>query len=133
MIAKNNVFNIRNCIAAWKGQTGVSHGFVCFEDVKFAVRAWLILLRNTYPRYKCKTLKQVVYRYCPFGDGANNPDAYLDYLYNHGFSCNDIVTSFTKQVMFELAFWFAKIETGVNLDKFDFNAGLKLYLRDYEW
>ena len=111
MLAKNNIFNIRSGKSAWKGQTGVSHGFVCFEGVEFAVRAWLILLLQSYPKAGCKTLEQVVHRYCPFGDGKNNPIAYLNSLYDHGFSCHDVVCEFNKQQLFVLAFWFAKIET----------------------
>ena len=64
MIAKNNIFNIRQG-SYWRGMTGTRKGFVEFGNRSYAIRAWLVLMRTYRGRYGLKTIRQIVTRFAP--------------------------------------------------------------------
>lgn len=76
MIAKNNIFNIRQG-AKWQGMTGVRKGFVEFETQGMAIRAWLVLMQTYRRKYGCKTIRQIVTRFAP--PVENNTERYIGY------------------------------------------------------
>ena len=123
MIAKNNIFNIRQG-AKWKGMTGVRKGFVEFENQEYAIRAWLILMRTYRRRYGCKTIRQIVTRFAP--PNENNTEQYIDYC------CEQLRMTADMELEFEifyvaLASAMARMETAVRLRMNDVEKVTKKY------
>ena len=111
MIAKNNIFNIRQG-AKWQGMTGTKKGFVEFETRAYALRAWLILMRTYRRRYNCRTVQQIVTRYAP--PNENDTEQYMAFCCREvGVSADDELTSLTMYAMLGKAM--AKMETGTLL------------------
>lgn len=130
MIAKNNPLNIRSGAFTWKGQVGKSKGFCEFDDVSSCVRAWLYLVFISYPKALGNgyTLRSFIDRYCPVGDGSNNPEEYLRFLFNNGnFSptCQVQVLGYTR--LFHLCALMCKLESGYHLIFSSFDLGYKKY------
>ena len=89
--ANNNPGNIRwNERDKWQGlsvqprfvpgwdKTGI--GFFRFSVPEWGIRAVIKTLRTYQTKYGDRTLVQMFHRYAPFGDHANNPDAYAAFL-----------------------------------------------------
>ena len=112
MIAKNNIFNIRQG-AKWQGMTGTKKGFVEFKNQEYAIRAWLILMRTYRRRYGCKTIRQIVTRYAP--PNENNTEQYIAYCRRQLHLEPDSTLNFDCEYI-QLAAAMAKMETGVELD-----------------
>lgn len=130
MIAKNNPLNIRSGAFTWKGQVGNTKGFCVFDDVSSCVRAWLYLVFISYPKVLGNgyTLRSFIDRYCPDGDGSNNPSAYLRFLLNNGnFHANCQVQSLSYTRLFQLCVLMCKLESGYHLSSFSFDLGYKKY------
>ena len=112
MIARNNIFNIRQG-AKWKGMTGVRRGFVEFESKEMAMRAWLKLMRTYRWKYGCKTIRQIVTRYAP--PTENDTAGYIRYC------CQIALHEADEELLFDMDYCLlgvamAKMETGVCLD-----------------
>ena len=112
MIAKNNIFNIRQG-AKWKGMTGTKKGFVEFESRKMAMRAWLMLMRTYRRRYGCTTIRQIVSRYAP--PNENDTDGYIEYCCRQMDMNPDDVLIFDSEYI-KLATAMARMETGAEID-----------------
>ena len=112
MIAKNNIFNIRQG-AKWQGMTGTKKGFVEFKNQEYAIRAWLILMRTYRRRYGCRTVEQIVTRYAP--PNENNTEQYIAYCRRQLHLEPDSTLNFDCEYI-SLAAAMAKMETGVELD-----------------
>lgn len=75
----NNPCNIRkNPNTCWKGSVrGNDPEFVTFKDKAYGYRAVFITL-NTYNRkHNIWSIRQIINRWAPAGDGQNNPHAYI--------------------------------------------------------
>lgn len=112
MIAKNNIFNIRQG-AKWQGMTGAKKGFVEFENREYALRAWLILMRTYRRRYGCRTVEQIVTRYAP--PNENDTARYISYCRKELCLEPDSTLNYDCEYI-ELAAAMAMMETGVKLD-----------------
>ena len=112
MIAKNNIFNIRQG-AKWQGMTGTKKGFVEFKNQEYAIRAWLILMRTYRRRYGCRTVEQIVTRYAP--PNENNTEQYIAYCRRQLHLEPNSTLNFDCEYI-SLAAAMAKMETGVELD-----------------
>ena len=112
MIAKNNIFNIRQG-AKWQGMTGTKKGFVEFESRKMAMRAWLMLMRTYRRRYGCTTIRQIVSRYAP--PNENDTDGYIEYCCRQMDMNPDDVLIFDSEYI-KLATAMARMETGAEIN-----------------
>ena len=111
MLAKNNIFNIRQG-AKWQGMTGTKKGFVEYKNQEYAIRAWLILMRTYRRRYGCKTIRQIVTRFAP--PNENNTEQYIVFCCRQvGMSADDELTGLTQYAMLGKAM--AKMETATSL------------------
>ena len=111
MLAKNNIFNIRQG-AKWQGMTGTKKGFVEFETQEYAIRAWLVLMRTYRRRYGCKTIRQIVTRFAP--PNENNTEQYIAFCCRQVcMSADDELTGLTQYAMLGKAM--AKMETATSL------------------
>lgn len=133
MIGKNNPLNIRCGRKYWKGQTGVTKGFCDFESIDFCIRAWLYLCFVSYQRYLLTpmTISQFIHRYCPVGDGANDPDYYVKFVCNRIFVIDGyrfslqpdrIVNLLSKKEIFALCSQMCLMESSYNLSYFKFSS-----------
>ena len=113
MIAKNNIFNIRQG-AKWQGMTGAKKGFVEFENREYALRAWLILMRTYRRRYGCRTVEQIVTRYAP--PNENDTARYISYCRGQVKLSAGVELSDLKQYA-RLAAAMARMETNTVLDE----------------
>lgn len=130
MIAKNNPLNIRSGAFTWNGQVGQTNGFCVFDDVSSCVRAWLYLVFISYPKVLGHgyTLRSFIERYCPVGDGNNNPVAYLRFLLNEGnFKATFHVQELGYVRLFNLCACMCKLETGYILSVSSFDLGYKKF------
>lgn len=130
MIGKNNPFNIRAGRSSWIGQTGVFRGFCDFCDVSFAVRAVLYLFLKSYKKYGCLTLSECIHRYCPFGDGANNPDKYVSSICKRSYGSltpDTIISSCSDLQLFYILQSMAFIECNFLLSDYVFIKGLNKF------
>lgn len=86
----NNPGNLRySARNNWLGQIQSKNGFCQFSAMRFGLRALCLTLLSYYTRHGLRTIEEVINRYCPAGDGDNDPEAYIDYVYsvietNHG-------------------------------------------------
>lgn len=117
----SNPFNIRfSKRNQWKGQVGSYKGFCIFESDKYAIRAFLILCHVYKVKYKVHTINEFIARFAP--PSENNTERYVlqvtSYLrsYRH---FSDILYD-DINYMYDLAYIIAKIETGKELEIFDF-------------
>ena len=111
MIAKNNIFNIRQG-AKWQGMTGTKKGFVEFETQEMAIRAWLILMRTYRRKYGCKTIRQIITRFAP--PNENDTANYIAFCCRVvGMSADDELTGLTQYAMLGKAM--ARMETATSL------------------
>lgn len=84
MIYKNNPLNLRfSDRNDWHGQISPLHGFCQFSNQKYGIRAALINMFHISQRLKTTNLKNVIYTWCPFGDGMNNPLLYTNFVFNY--------------------------------------------------
>lgn len=81
-IRNRNPFNIRRG-SKWKGlcDKQTDDQFCQFEQISYAVRAFLILMRTYVTKRNVRTLRQFVNRYAPASDG-NNVETYCAYVLN---------------------------------------------------
>lgn len=73
-----NPFNIRFSKIKWLGQTGAHKGFVCFESLRYGLRAGIVLLRNYVDYNDLHTVDGIICRYAPSSE--NNTFAYINYV-----------------------------------------------------
>lgn len=135
---KNNLFNIRSANKKsnyWQGQIGQRNGFCLFVDLKFCIRAALKLLLDTYPyRYRCYTIQNCIYKWCPFGDGDNNPEIYLQNVCKwSGLSPLHQPCLLTKRQLYSLLRAMCRQEQGLYYDfESSFEEAFNLYCHEKE-
>lgn len=80
MIKRCNPLNIRLSADRWQG--GIyppppeARGFVVFRSTAWGYRAALKILLTYYHRHGLRTIQDIVHRFCPPGDGNNDPHRY---------------------------------------------------------
>lgn len=99
-IYNNNPLNIRKSNWNWKGKkrNGSDPAFEQFIATCYGLRAAIIILTryvtgtsNVNPG-AAKTVEDIIHRWAPNGDGANNERAYVDFVIQRaGFSTNEVV------------------------------------------
>lgn len=118
----NNPCNVRVSSARWLGSVESKRGFCQFKSLKYGVRVVLYLLLKTYPRYGCKTVESCIKRFCPFGDGNNNPAAYIDYVcYDGRLRPLSVVCDLSDDDLFCLVRRMCWIESNTFLSREDFD------------
>lgn len=77
-IRNNNPANIRRG-DKWQGMKAyqADKAFVQFEFMIFGVRALIKTLYTYVHKYSLRTNTAIINRFCPVGDGSNNPTAYV--------------------------------------------------------
>ena len=112
MIAKNNIFNIRAGHAQWQGMTGTQQGFVEFVNREYAIRAWLVLMRNYRRQHGCDSIRKIVTRFAP--PTENNTAKYIQFCQREvGMLADNRLERYTEYAMLAVAM--ARMETSVKL------------------
>ena len=74
----NNPLNIeyspRN---RWRGQVGSDGRFAIFSSREYGYRAAIVILRNYQRRYGLRTLKELIWRWCPPSEQGNDTIKYI--------------------------------------------------------
>lgn len=94
---KNNPLNLRYSPKNnWMGQLKPVKGFCTFSNISFGLRASLVTMYN----YHISKLSSLIARWCPCGDGCNQPDLYYKFVINElnqSAYCESISTLFSYQ------------------------------------
>lgn len=82
-IRNNNPANIRHSSSRWIGLSSVQadNEFCQFDDLKFGIRAFLILCRTYYKKYGIRTIPQFLNRFAPLSE--NDTLAYIKFCLKH--------------------------------------------------
>lgn len=128
MIARNNVLNIRdNKSQIWFGSDGSTKGFVNFADVKFCIRAGLIILRS-YKFRGIMRIEDVISTWAPASE--NNTTGYVKFVCDkmsmHRGHELDVYRPFE---MFDLLSAMCKMETNYCLDGLTFDYAYSLFIQ----
>lgn len=125
---KNNPFNIRATHSQWLGLDGSKNGFCTFYSIKYAVRVviYLFLVSKTY-KEGTLSVRACISKFCPFGDGNNNPDVYCRFLASNGVPVDHCVRMLSVAEWYNLLSAMASIETNYNLTYDVFMDGLELF------
>lgn len=78
-IRNNNPANIRRSSDKWQGLAPqqTDRAFFQFVAMTYGVRALIKTLYTYVHKYSLRTNTAIVNRFCPSGDGNNNPTAYV--------------------------------------------------------
>lgn len=78
----NNPGNVRDTKGNnWIGKVGVSGGgFVIFDTPNSGLRAMSIILAKYYRKYELHSIRGIVGRWAPNGDGNNDEEVYSKYV-----------------------------------------------------
>ena len=78
---QNNPANIRyNPRNYWKGQIEPLRGFCQFSEMKYGLRALMVLLKNYIKKKKCHSVQTIISRFAPVSE--NNTCGYIRFLCN---------------------------------------------------
>ena len=78
----NNPLNIEyNPRNRWRGQVGSDGRFAIFSSREYGYRAAIVILRNYRRRYGLRTLKEMIWRWCPPSERGNDTLKYICLLY----------------------------------------------------
>ena len=114
---KNNPANIRyNPRNYWKGQIEPLRGFCQFSDLKFGLRALMVLLKNYIKKKKCHSVQTIISRFAPVSE--NNTCGYIRFLCNllHGHDCDsNHITPFSES-FYWLCIGICYYETNTSID-----------------
>lgn len=123
----NNPCNVRVSSARWLGSVEPKGGFCQFRSLEYGVRVVLYLLLKSYPRYGCSTIKSCIRRFCPFGDGNNNPDSYADYVCSDGrFTPLSVVLLLSDDDLYCLVRRMSWLESGTFISRETFDKAKSL-------
>ena len=111
-----NPMNVRLSKSNWLGKKKVSTDpeFEQFELIKWGIRAGLYLLTKYVRDYKLKTLKEIIHRWAPNGDGSNNEAAYYHAMMT-GTSALTNEVKVNKRWLYELAAGMCRVESRICL------------------
>jgi len=78
-IRNKNPLNIRHSCSRWKGLAPeqTDKAFCRFVGFEYGFRAAVITLRTYITKHRANSIEKIVYRWCPPGDGANDPERYI--------------------------------------------------------
>lgn len=140
-IRNNNPANIRRG-SQWLGlRSEQTDAFCQFTEMRYGIRALLVLLRTYRNKYDCVTLREIIHRYAPACE--NNTWEYLVFVRNYlrsyydskGFSCDvdfDMVVNkwynakHPAAYIYPLCAAICQIESRYQLTEEMFNAAVKL-------
>lgn len=71
-----NVSKLKN--DTWRGEVPSSGRFAVFESIDYGFRCLFINLHNTYLKNSDNTVRKIITRWAPAGDGKNDPNTYTN-------------------------------------------------------
>lgn len=133
-IRNNNPLNIRfSSSNNWKGkivENKKDESFEEFTHMAYGVRAFCRLIQLYVDRYKCTTIRSIVYRFAPSTE--NDTLRYYKFVRNFVGKLPVDPTDFTFMVRLTVAMW--TVENGsqpTHGQMSDVYVGVSLYLQDY--
>lgn len=93
-IRNNNPFNIRKSGESWLGKlpNSTDSDFEQFVNIRFGIRAGLVLLRTYIRKYNLCSVSSIINRFAP--ESENNTSAYVSFvsarLFNLGYTDGNI-------------------------------------------
>ena len=78
-LRNNNPANIRHSSSRWIGLSDVQTDkeFCQFDDLKFGIRAFLVLCRTYYKKYGIRTIPQFLNRFAPLSSNEEHRQRYM--------------------------------------------------------
>lgn len=134
VIAGNNPFNIRFGSAQWRGLTGSRRGFCEFSSVAFAVRVVLYLFLRSYAAASVYSLRDAIARFCPVGDGNNDPDRYYRFVISSssllGGGGDVVLRTISMEQWYQVLSAMSRLESGYILAYAEFYEGWRLFYEE---
>lgn len=118
-LRNNNPGNIRHSKDKWQGMRAeqTDKDFVQFVSMEYGYRAMIKMLQSYKRKWGCNTIKDMIYRWCPDGDGNNNSALYVKMV------CEDLQVPSTFEIdvndaglMTIFVGAMSKVENGVEAD-----------------
>ena len=115
-IRNNNPLNIRRSASKWRGMSAQQsdHAFVQFENIRWGLRAAVLLLAN-YIAHGYNTPRKIINRWAPYCE--NDTNAYINYVCSY---CNmqpdDVVQFDDKQTITSMIDAMCHVECGKHID-----------------
>lgn len=124
-IRNNNPLNIRRSTSHWMGkvENPTDREFEQFAEMFFGIRAGMLLLTRYVVDYKLRTLKGIVHRWAPDGDGSNNERAYREALMQRGVTSD---VQLTKEWLFGLMAAMCEVESQYALTRKTFEEAFAI-------
>lgn len=125
----NNPGNIRVTSSMYVGEIQSDCAFKKFSTMKHGFRAMTHLL-HTYINSGHNTISKIINRYCPYGDGNNNPDHYAASVARNSNVAVDYVLSdsdFRNGNMLNIMYAMTKVEQGYPPNIQDLADGFVMY------
>lgn len=121
-----NLLNIRyNAGNAWQGQVGSDGAFAVFQSYEMGIRAAVKLLQTYKQVHGLHTVRQIVSRWAPPGDG-NNTGRYLEVIQQDvGLKPGDVVDTVDKAARLINAM--AYVESRARVGMVGLRAAVRLY------
>ncbi len=121
-----NPFNIRKTNSKWAGKVlhGQDPAFEQFDLMVWGVRAGLYLLTKYVRDYRLRTVKQIIHRWAPDGDGTNNEKAYYDAMRKGATFTNDVQQN--KGWLYAVAAGMCRVESRYYLPAAGFESAFAL-------
>lgn len=123
----NNPLNIRISNENWLGKVSPNTDgtFEQFSEIKYGYRAAIKTLRSYYHKHNLRTIRQIVNRWAPAGDGNNNPASYAANVAQRSGIAADQSISWDKDTITKIVYGMAISECGLSpyLDMDEIEAG----------
>lgn len=128
-----NPFNIRKSLSKWVGKVpqGTDPEFEQFSVFLFGIRAGLYLITKYVRDYKLKSVKEIIHRYAPDGDGGNNEEAYCNAILQGSGMTNEVQRN--KYWLYKLAYGMCNVESSYYLSSYVFENAFKLLPENMRW
>lgn len=113
----NNPGNIRISSTAWKGKVpkekNTDGAFEQFNTMAYGFRALLVCLNTYMTKYGLTTIRKMINRWAPAGDGNNNPTGYANFVSQKtGVGIDEVVDRTDRETMCKIAHAIAWKENG---------------------
>ena len=124
-IRNNNPLYIRRSTSHWMGkvENPTDREFEQFATMVFGVRAGMVLLTRYVLCYHLYTMKEIVHRWAPDGDGGNNERAYCEALMQRGVTTD---VKMTKDWFFGLMSAMCEVESQFTLTRKTFEEAFAI-------
>lgn len=121
-----NPFNIRRSTSKWVGKVpnGTDPEFEQFNTLLYGIRAGLYLLTKYVRDYKLKSVKEIIHRYAPDGDGGNNEKMYCAAILKGSGLTNEVQRN--KYWLYKMASGMCLVESRYTLSTYVFENAFKL-------